>query len=98
MNIGSLVQLYFAFVVIGGILSTITWLVFWLIATLTCMYITNNKEKKLIIFSVDLILTILTFMLFFYSDGMLRDVPIDMILIYCFCIGAGSLLYELGLN
>jgi len=97
-DIDSLIQLYLAFVIAGAILSFITWLIFWGVAILTCRHTTNIIQRKLIMFFMGIILTILTFLLLFSSDEAFSSMPYGIMLSNCFCIGAGSLFYDLGLD
>jgi hypothetical protein len=101
-DFGSLLQDYFGLVMVGGILSLITWLFFWGVGIVTCRHTTNVIYRKLIMSLMGVILTILTFILLFSGlfsyDDMITDIPFAIVLSYCFCIGAGSLFYDLGLN
>ena len=95
----SIIQTYFLFTVVSGVCSFVTWLIFWGVATLACLYIPDRLKRKLIICFLGIILTIITFLPFFLEDDMrfsLDDARISMMLFNCLCIGAGSLFYNLG--
>jgi hypothetical protein len=101
-GLGSLLQGYFGLIMVGGVLSLITWLFFWGIGIVTCRHTTNVTHRKLIMSLMGIILTILTFLfvfscLFSYKDAF-TDMPLAIMLSYCLCIGAGSLFYNLGPN
>lgn len=99
-GIGSLLQGYFGLITVGCVLSFITWLFFWGIGIVTCRHTTNVIHRKLIMSLMGIILTILTFLfifscLFSFKDTF-TDMPLTIMLSYCFCIGTGSLFYNLG--
>lgn len=95
--IGSLFQVYLAFIVAGAILPIITFIIFWCIAIGIYCNITNMMHRKVIMSLISSVLTALTFiLLYFLLSNELPDIPILIIMsIYCFFIGGGSLIYRL---
>jgi hypothetical protein len=91
-------QLYFAFILLGSILSIITWLIYWLTSILTYQYTTNIVHRKLIMSLMGAVLTVLTFLLFFSSGDIFNGFPIAIMASYGFCIVGGSLIYSFGVN
>ena len=55
--------------------------------------VTNVIGRKLIMSLTGCIVTALTFLLFFFPDEMFSVFPAAAMLSYCFCIGAGCLIY-----
>jgi hypothetical protein len=91
-------QLYVTFILLGSILSVITWLIFWLTSILTYQYTAKIVHRKLIMSLMGAVLTILTFLLFFSSGDIFHGFPIAVVASYGFCIVGGSLIYSFGEN
>jgi hypothetical protein len=97
-DFNTMFQIYLIFTIASGVFSLITWLTFWGVANLAYHYIPDKIKRKLIICFSGIILTIITFLLIFLlEDDMSRSLEFTIIILtYCFCIGAGSLFYNLG--
>ena len=91
-------EIYLMFTIASGVLSLVTWFTFWGVANLACHYIPERIKRKLIMCFSGIILTIITFLLIsLLEDDMRRSLDYTIIILtYCFCIGAGSLFYNLG--
>jgi len=93
-DLGSLLQGYFGFIMVGAVLSFITWLVFWGVGVIAYRNTTNYAHRKLIMSLIGGILTVLTFLPFFLLDDSFSGFPTAIMFSYFFCIVIGGLIYR----
>jgi hypothetical protein len=96
--IGLLFRIYLALIIIGAVLSLVTFIVFWIIGIMVYYSIANRAHQKLVMALIGGILTACTFFFLFLLlfDEVFNGFAVIIIPCYCFCISASSLIYDLG--
>ena len=91
-------RVYPVIIIFELIFSCLTWLAFWGITILTLHLIPNAIHRKLILFLVSIIFTIVTYLICFFDDVDMRhdSFAFEMMVSNCLCVAAGSLFFKLG--
>jgi hypothetical protein len=91
-------QIFPVIIIVEFIFSLITWLAFFGTIALTLHFIPNATHRKLISLLVGVIFTILTYLVCFFDEIVLRtdSFIFEMMVSNCLCIAAGSLFFKLG--
>jgi hypothetical protein len=94
------VMVYIAYVAFELVLSSVTWILFWLITVLWALIPFEPVVRKWFIFLTGLILTIGTFMATLLHSNFfdIHNNDVILMLANCFCIGFGVWYFKLKLD